>query len=443
MPPNKRERLKTRKHPPYLNQPARVSLKTPAAVMCALALAVSAIAQQVLVPPPAIPPEQPPPPEQNTNEVGRMESAAAAPAATAGALQNQQPFQWGQITFHPHLAYQFLYGNGIQSQPGRQQKTIIQDISPGLGFDMGDHWKLDYTPTAVIYSDKNFRNTVDHAIGLTGGTDYEDWTFGLSQNVALSSDPQVQTAAQTDQQTYETALSASYRFNGATSLELGISQDFRFVQGITNALSSSRDWATMDWLNYQWGPNIGTAGGVGFGYTAVDVGSDMTYEQLQGRLTLGVTSKINLSLAGGAEIRQFLDTSAPNLVNPIFEATLRYQPVEVTTLSLGATRTTSSSYYQNQVTDNTTLSASVRQRFLGRFYLGLSGGYTKTTYQASAPGVSVNSELNYHYFRADLSTGFLKRGTASVFYSMSRNSSSQAGFGYSSDQVGFSLAYSY
>src|SRR5262245_35038780 len=35
-------------------------------------------------------------------------------------LSQSSPFQWGFVTAHPHLDYRFLYGDGIQSSPGKQ-----------------------------------------------------------------------------------------------------------------------------------------------------------------------------------------------------------------------------------------------------------------------------------------------------------------------------------
>ena len=369
------------------------------------------------------------------------------PAVGATAPAEQKLLRWGPIIFHPHIGYTFTYGNGIQSSPGQGQKTLVQGVSPGLELDLGRHWTLDYTPTATFYSDSHFRNTVDHAVSLNGRTVYQDWTLGFSQGCILTSEPLMETASQTDQEDYSTLLDATYQMSTALSLSLGVAQDFHYLGGFTNTLGSSignfRDWSTMDWLNYQWSPSLSTSVGAGFGYTAVDIGSDMTYEQVQGRFIWHLAQKVSASVSGGAEIRQFLDSGQPDALNPIFSASLNYQPFKVTTLSLTASRIVRSSYYQNQATKNTSVNASIRQRLLGRLYLTLSGGYANTSYQASTPGIAINREDNYSFFRTDLSTGFLTRATVSVFYSTSRNSSNMGGFGYSSDQVGFNLAYRY
>ena len=418
-------------------------VKTRAVVLSLFAMAAGAVAQQVFVPFPTVPSEQPQPaPETaDTNQVRSTTTAAAAPLVPSSKRQ----LQWGPVIFHPHLAYQFLYGNGIQSQPGQTQKTAINQLSPGIGLNLGSRWQLDYTPSFLFYSDPSFRDTVNHLINLIGGTAYNDWTLSLSQNCALTSDPQVQTAQQTDQQNYLTSLNAVYQLNSETFLELGAKQNLMFVQNVANSVGNSLDWSTLDWLDLRWGPNLGAAGGIGLGYNNVQVGSDMAYEQFQARIAWKVAHKVSLSVNGGVEIRQFLDSTQSQLVSPIFGASLNYQPVEVTTISLSANQGVSASYYQNLVTEIAGINASISQRFFKHFYLGLSGGYGNTTYKSSGPVTlgdpNVGRKDNYTSFSVSLSAVVLKRGSTSVFYSTSDNNSNRSGFGYSSDQIGFQLAY--
>ena len=114
-----------------------------------------------------------------------------APAESATPL----PLQWGPVTLHPHVGYQFLYGNGLQSSPGQQQSSIVQRVSPGILFNLGDHWTLDYTPTLNFYSSSSFKDTLDHAVQLGWGTAYGDWFFSGSQGFASTSDPNIVTAS--------------------------------------------------------------------------------------------------------------------------------------------------------------------------------------------------------------------------------------------------------
>lgn len=382
-----------------------------------------------------------------------------APADTApNAGEETRPLRWQFITFHPHVFYSFVAGSGVQSAPGQQQNTIVQQVSPGMLFNLGDNWALDYTPTLSYYSESNFRDTLGHAVQLTGGMAYEDWIFSLSQGYTSSDAPLVQTGAQTGQETYSTALSAIYAINSKMSLSLGADQILNYTDNsgsATNSPMATRTWSTMDWLNYEFWPRLSAGAGVGAGYNNQEGGTDMVYEQYQGQVNWRATDKISFQLRGGLQEDQFLGSgSSGSSASPIFSATIQYQPFDQTRLTLSAGRTVSSSYYfVSQVTKTTQVSANLNQRLLGKVYLNVGGSYAREKYDTSVSTSGTSRGDDYYTFNVGLTCPFLKRGTFSVFYAYSDNSSSQSGFagpsssssayGYSSSQVGFSIGYQY
>ena len=402
-------------------------------LVCGLcALAGGAQAQPVMAPPTSTVSLTPP----AITALGPGEMQVFPPdSAVASCLEAVHPLQWGPISLRPHVNYQFSYGSGIQSSPGQQQTTVAQSFSPGVLFVLGAHWTLDYTPTFTFYSDKNFQNTVGHSVTLSGGTIYDDWSLGLLQGFTDSSSPQVQTGAQTDEQTYSTHLSASHAFNSKVSVDLGVSQDFNFPSGY----QSSKEWSTLDWVNYELWPRLVVGAGAGAGYTIAT--PDSMNEQLQGRVQWRATDKMSLALSGGTEFTQFTDGGESPLINPIFSSSIQYQPAEQTQFSLAAARTVETSYYQNQITENTSVSAELNQRLFQRYFLNVAGAYNWTTYVGAADNASVNSPGEYYSITVRLSTTVLKRGSVGVFYSYSQNITDQAGLAYSSNQVGFNVGY--
>ena len=256
----------------------------------------------------------------------------------------------------------------------------------------GDHWTLDYTPTLYFYSSSRFQNTVDHSVQLGWGMAYGDWFFSGSQGFASTSDPNVETAAQTGQKTYSTALNAAYQFNDKMSLDMGLSQNLDYIGNGASAtnylqnLANSKSWSTMEWLNYQFWPRLNAGLGAGFGYTVQDGSPDSINEQYQAWVNWRATDKISFQLSGGLEDQQYLSGGASALVTPIFGATIQYQPFEQTRFSVSASRTVSPASFQNQTTKSTGISAGLNQRLLGRLYLDLSGGYNTTKFVASAFG---------------------------------------------------------
>ena len=365
------------------------------------------------------------------------------------------PLQLGPVTLHPHLDYQFSYGNGFQSSPGQSQDSIIQQVSPGFLLNAGDHWTLDYTPTLFFYSSSSFQNTVNQSVNLGWGTAYGDWFFSGSQGYVSTSEPSVETAAQTDEETYTTALDASYQFNDKMSVDMGLSQSFYYVGNGSNPtnylqnLADSKSWSTMEWLNYQFWPRLNTGLGVGGGYITQEGSPDAIYEQYEARVNWRATDKISFQLSGGVHDQQYLSGGANDLITPIFGGAIQYQPFTQTRLSVMASSTVSPAAYQNQTTETDQIMGDLNQRLLGRLNLELSGGYSTTKYNAADSVVSTSRNDDVYSFNARMSCAVLKRGTVSVFYTFSENSSNQSGFtsgsgfGYTSNQVGFEIGYRY
>ena len=131
------------------------------------------------------------------------------------------------------------------------------------------------------------------------------------------------------------------------------------------------------------------------------------------------------------------------LVNPVFDATIQYLPFEHTQISVSGQRTVAASYLQDQVTENTGVSADLNQRLLGKLFLDLNGGYQLVKYVSSASTGGSNREDDYSFLNAQLSRTFLKRGTIAVIYQISRDDSSVPGYSFTSHQVGFQIGYSY
>jgi hypothetical protein len=369
--------------------------------------------------------------------------------ATANPLPEM--FRYGPLQLRPHADYRFLYGTGIEASPSNQQATIIQELSPGILANLGTHWALNYTPTIRLYSNSQFQNTVDHSIVLTGGTRYEDWTLGLSHSSMLTSAPLAETGGQTEQDTHSTSLTASRAFNERISADFGVSQVINLVSGFQD----SYDWSTLDWLNYQFWPRLNVGLGAGGGYVKIDESNadaglngqngDQTYEQLQARINWRATDKISFQVSGGLEDRQFMSAGSSDSLDPVYGAAIEYQPFKVTQISLSANRTVSSSdyYVLAQQSETTTFSVNLNQRLLKEFNLGLGASYSTTDFNSSFGPLAANRTDNSTSFNVRLSHPFFKRGTWSVFYQYNDNSSTQAGLGYESNQVGFEVSYNF
>jgi hypothetical protein len=400
-----------------------------------LACGIEARAQNVLTQPPPISTTPPALQEFQASEAGIPQRIEEATGISLGTL----PYQWGPVNLHPHLFYSMSYADGLLSSPGQPVSSIIQQFSPGMLFAVGNHWTLDYTPTWQWYSSSKLADNLAHSLALNGWTAYEDWTFGLSQIYNESSAPLVQTGTQTEQESFRTAVNSSYRFNSKVSVDLGLSQDLESAQ----QFQGYRQWSTMDYVNYQFWPRFDAGLGIGAGYVDVDVGANMAFEQLQGRIAWRATGKSSLTLHGGLEYRQFLSGGVSPLLNPVFGLSFQQQLARKTTLLISADRSLSASYFENQASETTSFSVSLDHNLYGKLNLSLGGSFSTVSYTSSANGIAAADGYDYVSFQARLSYPVTARASVSTSYQFNHTSSSQAGLGFQSNQIGLELSYRY
>jgi hypothetical protein len=416
-------------------------------VLFSLAGTDGAFAQGFLAPPP--------------DEFEKPAAAQSSPVFQNGGIpplistgpEPTGPVQFGPLDVHPHFLYQFIYGDGVPAAPTNRVKTVIQEISPGVSLIWGSHWTLDYTPTLIMYSSRAFGGSTDESVGLTGKAAYQDWNFKLSQSYNSSDAVLLQTEAQTLQQTFSTGLTVSRQLGNLLSAQLDLSQNI--ADSSTIGLNQSvTAWSVSPGLNCQFMPQFGIGVNASAGYDLISPGGNQTTEQISGRINFAPGKKLNLAASVGLEASQF---SGTQVITPIFSGSLTYRPWEQTAMSLGASRSVSPSLFQNEEIVTTSLSATLRQRFFGRFTLEGSVGYTTSPFIGLEAFSNANvtdfngipltslSEVTrqdtYRYARASLGFALLKRGNASIFYQESDTSSGLSAIALTSNQVGFQLGY--
>ncbi|MGO8697128.1 MAG: hypothetical protein ACLQVY_05355 [Limisphaerales bacterium] len=405
-------------------------------------------------PPPVLGPrygggDQLAPPLMGTGVFGVPGGAAAA----AGIPTGTPLAHWGPFDVHASLSHSLTYGNGIESQPGSQEKTLVNTVSPGLILGLGKMWTLSYNPAYTVYSSADLRNTLSQSAFLSGHFTYEDWTFSLSQSYAYSDEPLIETGTQTSQEDYSTALGAGYQINSTLSLQMSANQDLRFTPQFDNL----KQWGGSIFLNDIVFPRLVAGLGFSGGYDDQSTGSSIIFESLQARITFNPSAKLSLALSGGAEDTQFVNPSAPSLLNPTFAASLIYRPLPNTSVTLTASRTVTPSFYGNEIEVVTGVNGAIRQQLSKKFALSLSAGYTTEPLTSIEPAplpqfflgpppvraLTVVEKNDYTTVGATLSYAVIARGIISVFYMSSDNSSGQANFKYSSSQLGVSASYRY
>ena len=395
---------------------------------------------------------QAPPPLPQTEDQQAQPDEMNVFQPAGGPVENSLPqiFQYGPLKLHPSASYSIMDGSGIQSAPGSQQDSIVQSLSLGFLVDIGPHWVFDYSPSFEFYSNKALTDTVNHNISLNGGLEYGSWKWGFSQDSSYSTSPLVESGGETTSWNHSTGVNATRILTSNISADFSLSQNINLVDGVQNSF----DWSTSEWLNYQFWARLSAGIGVSAGYVMIEdesqtrssVDLDQIYESANARLNWRATDKISFALSAGVEDRQFMTPGTENSPNPIFSATIQYAPLKATQVSMSASRSVSSSDYYiiAQQSETTTVSLNLDQRLFKKFSLGLGASYSTTDYSVSAGSFGGASRTDDSVsLSARLSHSFFKRGTWSIFYQYSDNSSSASGYTFASNQTGIEISYSY
>jgi len=381
-------------------------------------------------------------PQLGTDVFGEMTPAAAVvPASFVGrpVLDVPPALRWGPVTAHPHLSYGLSYGDGLLASRGEKEDTLYHTVTPGIQLDLGKHWIVDYSPRLVFYDSELFRDTLNHDVRLQGFGQRGDWDLNLSNTFAANDSSLVETGRQTEQTMNSTHLGATHPLGPKWMLDLGVSQNFRWTGDFNNTLS----WSTLDSLRYNLRPQMDVGVSLGMGYDMVDPGTDMLNEQLMGNIRGAIGNKFNYKVSGGLEFRQFVDTDAGTEVSPIFDASLGYELTSTTLVTAHFTEQVTPSFFNDQFTTSTVVEGTVSQRLLGKFNLGLTGGYRWADYKSTVNPGEVVRTANYEFLRVSLGARFLNRGTASIYFLWSNNDSTIEALSFSSHQFGLQLTYGF
>lgn len=377
--------------------------------------------------------------ESSTEAAQRFDESLATAGVSSTVAAILSPLQWAGIGLRPHFSYRYLYGDGIRSGPGREAKTSVHTVSPGILFTIGSRWTADYTASKTYYSSDDFEDRLAHNARVSGAAGYGNLSLALSYRFSDTSAPLAETATQTRQQTHGATLNAGYSLGTRT----GLTSSVTYSERSSATTEGYSEWSFIEGIQYQLTPRLQTGLNVGFGIVDVESGADMSYVRPQAQINWQATDKLSLGLQSGWEERKFKDSGLSNRGNPTFSGSLAYRPFETTTLVLSGSRGTAVSYFRDQVTENLSWSLSLQQRLLQRFSLGITYSQRRAEYEATRTGIAVNREDDGDTLAFRLSTRVFERGNVGISYQTSNYDSNLADFAYDSNQFGAEFSYSF
>lgn len=373
----------------------------------------------------------------------------SSPAAPSGAF-----FQYGNLSFHPALQARWAYADGLPSGNGRTISSVISTYTTALRVDAGEHWALDYTPTWTIYDAKEMNDSVDHAVRLSGaGTVLDDWDVQVAETYGRTNTILFETGKQTKQTNSNTQL----QFGRTFFSKFGFQSVNTVADRTGDGVPGTRNYTTMNSALVAFSKKFQAGAALGLGYNALAAQPDTTSVNYLVRSNWIPTDKLRLTIDGGIEtLRSRASRATKTLHNPVVNASVGWQPFEVTTITLANTQSTQNSFFIDQVTESSNWSLSWQQRLLGHFFLSAAYTYAESDFE-SLGGVANPSNLvpdstlvsppgrsdRVHGFNLALTTQLFQRLDITLGYQRNANSSSQRGFTATSSQVSLALGARY
>jgi hypothetical protein len=297
---------------------------------------------------------------------------------------------------------------------------------------------LDYSPTVVLFTDHTEFNTVDHAAKLSGVWPFSKLTLGFSQDFALASSVVLGVADRVEHRSYNTLLTSRYEVSEKTSFEINGRQSITEYEQA--GLINSKEWVSDNWFNYEFMPKLSLGAGLAVGYLDVEGFPSQLYERLSARTVYTATGKLDLNAAVGGEHRAYSGSGSD--FYPVFSIGGVYRPTPILNISLNAFRQEQNSAYvagQNYVSTGFTLTA--QQTIFERFAITLTGSYYSLEYHTTSGGLATTRSDDVFSVRPGFDWVIRRNLRAGVFYSYRHNTSSDAFFEYSNNQVGLQVSW--
>jgi hypothetical protein len=323
-------------------------------------------------------------------------------------------------------------------------------ISPGVTLGFGDvfrrkenYIRLDYSPSFQFFARNPSQNNIGQAFLLDGVYNTGKATWRFAQGITVLNGADTDVGTRVTRQIYATTVGLSYLVSDKTFV------DFSGTFAYQHFHDELDNWTASGgaYLNYIYSPKLTIGLGVVGGYTAVsgNVDPDQTFEQANLKFTYQVTGKILLNATVGVQFLQFQGARSA-YVTPVFTVSGVYQPFDGTTVTLTAGRhvqPSASTEGQNFTTTGVTL--AIRQRFIQRLYLTLTGGFENSAYFAIVPQAVANR--NQDYLTGSIGLDYMVREgwTVGAFYlnRQAFGNAASAPFNFVDNQVGIRSTVSF
>lgn len=342
----------------------------------------------------------------------------------------------------PRVTASMVYDDNIFISNTNRVADVIWSVTAGAAFELGDFRNLqenfliaEWYGTGYFYTNNPDQNAFNQSAALLGQYRWEKLTAQLSSKYQYLTGPDRQVGSFATRHVFENAIRFNYDYSDKTSFDAEFAQNTQLFEAYYNQY----DYRGKLGMDYRILPKvkIGVEGAAGI--LNVEESPLQFYQQARLRAKYTATGKLDAKLSGGVEFRQF-DGGQDMKIEPVFSLGLEYRPFDGTLLSINGYRNVvGSNSLRGQDYVATGFAISIQQRFLQKFYTGITFGYENDTYFATANDTFSDRVDNYIFLRPSISYALNDWVTAGAFYEYRDNASTVSSSAFYNNRFGFEL----
>jgi hypothetical protein len=278
----------------------------------------------------------------------------------------------------------------------------------------GNFAYVNYTANATHFVSHDSEDAIDQDALMSGQWRFTKMLLGATARFQTLSGPDIDVGTRTRRDIFTFNTTGNYSLSDKTSLDM---EAGGIVRNYATELNSS-EWHAQVFADYQIYPKTTIGAGVVAGVRQLQTAPDQYYEQAQVRAGYNATAKLTLNVSGGLEIDE---ADGSTKLNPVFGVGLSYLLDDKDTLSLSASRSTSSSAVTTGETmEIMGLDFQVRHRLYSNFSIACSVGYNHADYYEQGLSTLVRRD-DYIFVRPSLAYDFAQWSEIELSYEYHRD----------------------
>ncbi len=349
----------------------------------------------------------------------------------------------GDFVVHTFFNSKNYYNDNIFRTPNNEVSDFMWNLTPGVmvsNFDLErkpiNQFTLRYAPTMVVFVDGEAADSVEQDAFFKYQHDFSQTQLKLEQRFQHLTGNNEEVGTRIRRNIYRTVATLDHSIDDKTMLESSLSQQ---IENYPTAINAT-EWSGKTFVLYEVTPKLNIGPGIALGHINVQGAPNHYFQQVLARGIYQISERIDLSLDGGMDIREYSFEVHGARFSGIFHGNVEYRPFDFTTLIWNASRgIQNSSIIRNQNYTRTIVSFDVKQRLIQKLMLGALFGYEQDTYDSLPDQNQIVREDDYEFVRGSLGFSITDWCEIDLYTFYRSRSSSLDPFSYDNREVGFEL----